>query len=861
VSRDRGGSASVRVHVALGVGQILLGAGVAALFSFVSRDAAALAAVFVAFGLIELVRAFLARRGREPRVLRFGWPAALWALSAVLSYAVAPVCFELHEELPPAVASPSILGVFVFGTALSVFAASMVLSRASRVAQGTPGAVRLVVGSIASLMLVLAEVAFAVLVVVAAHARVSFDLSFALDTPGVSPLGTYLETLDTVAYANGLQGLLYTAYVVAAVAAVVQLGTLLASWFLAPARLREIVFYVVDGLVLTAFIFVLWTHDFVPSDGHPVREAATALSVATVFAIRAIFRLMPGLLDLIEHAGFRTLVAARMLRAKKSGFLTIIGFLSILAVSFSSCTLATTLSVMGGFRADLQQKILGNHAHVVIDREYGTFEGWGPILDRVREIDGVAGVTPYVAGEVMITSASNLAGAELRGIDPATIGDVTDLPRNMRHGRLEFLSDPAAMLDLTPDEMNGALLVPELLPSGDEHEDEHDLDIREHDAGLSRETDDPLLPLPSTGEGGVRADEPPRVEAEATELPPVPGAHASDDHASLMREIDEMLDAIDERQGGAPNLRELDSAREDPTATARQRIGSEVDEFLLPEALRDTVGHGGDGRDVLPGLIVGQELARSLRLHVGDEVNVVSPNGDLGPTGPVPRTRAFRVAGIFYSGMYEYDMQMAYTDLATAQRFLGAGGAVSGVEIAVDDWERAETYARQVATAIDRRELRVRSWQEVNRNLFGALELEKLAMFITLGIAILVASFCVVGTLTLMVQEKGREVAILKAMGAEDRVMVGVFLLQGLFIGVVGALSGLGLGYVACFAAQHFGIHMNPEVYYIDQLPVHIDPVEFLLVGVAAVLVCVLATIYPAILGSRLKPVDALRNL
>ena len=162
---------------------------------------------------------------------------------------------------------------------------------------------------------------------------------------------------------------------------------------------------------------------------------------------------------------------------------------------------------------------------------------------------------------------------------------------------------------------------------------------------------------------------------------------------------------------------------------------------------------------------------------------------------------------------------------------------------------------------IDRRELRVRSWQEVNRNLFGALELEKLAMFITLGIAILVASFCVVGTLTLMVQEKGREVAILKAMGAEDRTMVGMFLLQGLFIGVVGALSGLGLGYVACFAAQHFGIHMNPEVYYIDQLPVHIDPVEFLLVGVAAILVCVLATIYPAILGSRLKPVDALRNL
>ena len=119
---------------------------------------------------------------------------------------------------------------------------------------------------------------------------------------------------------------------------------------------------------------------------------------------------------------------------------------------------------------------------------------------------------------------------------------------------------------------------------------------------------------------------------------------------------------------------------------------------------------------------------------------------------------------------------------------------------------------------------------------------------------------CVVGTLTLMVQEKGREVAILKAMGAEDRTMVTMFLMQGLFIGVVGAFSGLGLGYVVCFAAEHLGIPMNPEVYYIDRLPVHVDPVEFGLVGVAAVMVCVLATIYPAILGSRLRPVDALRD-
>jgi len=265
-------------------------------------------------------------------------------------------------------------------------------------------------------------------------------------------------------------------------------------------------------------------------------------------------------------------------------------------------------------------------------------------------------------------------------------------------------------------------------------------------------------------------------------------------------------------------------------------------------------------REVLPGLIVGQELARSLRLHLGDEVNVVSPHGDLGPAGPIPRARPFRVAGIFYSGMYEYDMKVAYTDLATAQRFLSTGETISGIEVKVDDWEHAELAAAEIQEAISRPELRVRSWQEVNRNLFGALELEKLAMFIMLGIAILVASFCIVGTLVLMVQEKGREVGILKAMGAEDGQVVGMFMLQGLLIGLVGATTGLATSWVLCFTFEHYPIiTLNPEVYYIDRLPIHSEPLEFVAVGIAAVIVCLLATIYPAILGSRLRPVDALR--
>ncbi len=827
MSEPRGASRIVRTHLVLALVELALAGALGALgHATLGGPAVGLGAGMALVALVDVVRALRARRVAPGATLslRIGVAAIPWVLGAVALLACGFVVFDLHERMPREVSDPLVTYVFAGALTLGVLGASVVLSRVVRVAQGTPGTVRLAIGAMASLLLVGAQLAFSVVVYFASHDRVSFELDLMLDDSGSSAIGAYLATVEAVAVAQGLVPLLYGAYVAGGLAATLMLGALISSWFLLPERARAVVFLILDALVAAAFVFALYALPFVPSEEHPdaVELPAIALGITTLFAIRALLRAMPHLLDAVELTGFRALVAARMLRAKKSGFLTVIGVLSILAVSFSSCTLATTLSVMGGFRADLQQKILGNHAHVVVDREYGTWEDWRPMIDRAREVDGVLGVTPYVAGEVMITSASSLAGAELRGIDPDTIGDVTDLPRNMRHGRLDYLGHPERMLHLTPDEMSGSLLLPELL-------------------GVDEES------------GG-----------DAIFSPPDAGVPV--DHAGITREIDDLLREIDRRQGGPPNLAPRgDPEQTDPSATRREQIAAELDEFLIPETLdrpshREPEHERPPAGDVLPGLVVGQELARTLRLHVGDEVNVVSPNGDLGPTGPVPRTRPYRVAGIFYSGMYEYDMQMAYTDLATAQRFLRSESGISGLEIRVDDWEHADQAADRVRAVIGRDDLRVRSWQEVNRNLFGALALEKLAMFITLGIAILVASFCVVGTLTLMVQEKGREVAILKAMGAEDRTMVGMFLLQGLFIGLVGALSGLGLGYVVCFAAEHLGIHMNPEVYYIDRLPVHVDPLEFTWVGVAAVLVCVLATIYPAILGSRLKPVDALRD-
>ena len=754
------------------------------------------------------------------KALRIGPIAVVFGLWAVLGAIGGDVA--LFALLPLLPLEQTALGVPIGLASLALVSSvvgALTLRRIGRVDVGVPGRARVLVGAIAMLVAALAVLVFAGL------------LGLALADPGFRALGgmpfgadgysdrlaTTRSSVETVAYAQGTFAPLAAALAVWLLAVHAQAIAGLSTWFLAPERVRRAIWAIVDVPLLAAFVFALWALPFTPGeDGDPTLPAI-ALAITTVFAFRASSRLLPPVLDVIERFGFQTLVAARMLRARKSGFLTAIGFLSILAVSFSSCTLTTTLSVMGGFREDLQRKILGNNAHVVIDRQYGTFEGWGPVLDRVEGVRNVVGASPYVAGEVMVTSASNLGGAVLRGIDPATIGSVTDLPRNMRHGRIEYLSDPQRLLHLDTSEMTGSVR----------------RSSRARDGGAAAPSD-----------GGVAAlDFPPPLEDDVA---------AEREHESLMREIDRVLGTLEEAEedpelrtdsGAGVRVQDAFGTIEDPSALV---LG-------LPPPLRRP-------RDVLPGIIVGQELARSLRLHVGDEVNVVSPLGDLGPAGPIPKTRPFRIAGIFYSGMYEYDMKVVYTDLETAQSFLSTGQAISGIEVRVDDWERAEVAAAEIAQAISRPELRVRSWQEVNRNLFGALELEKLAMFITLGIAILVASFCIVGTLVLMVREKGRQVGILKAMGAEDGHIVAVFMLQGLFIGLVGAVSGLGLGWVVCFAAEHLGIvPLNPEVYYIDSLPIHTDPREFLAVGVAAVVVCLLATIYPAILGSRLKPVDALR--
>jgi lipoprotein-releasing system permease protein len=262
----------------------------------------------------------------------------------------------------------------------------------------------------------------------------------------------------------------------------------------------------------------------------------------------------------------------------------------------------------------------------------------------------------------------------------------------------------------------------------------------------------------------------------------------------------------------------------------------------------------------LTGLVIGRELAKSLHVYVGDEVTLISPLGDLGPMGVMPRSKKFRIAAIFYSGMYEYDVSHAYMKLDAAQEFLALPNNVTGIEVRTENPEQVEEVRSLVQGKVgDRKELGVRDWKEMNKNLFSALKLEKVATFVILSLAILVASFCIICTLLLMVTEKSKEIAILKALGADDRSILSIFMTEGIMIGLIGTIFGVATAYAAMKGLQWFGIRLDPDVYYIDRLPVSVEFPDYALVALSAMVITTLATVYPAVAASRLRPVDGIR--
>ncbi len=263
--------------------------------------------------------------------------------------------------------------------------------------------------------------------------------------------------------------------------------------------------------------------------------------------------------------------------------------------------------------------------------------------------------------------------------------------------------------------------------------------------------------------------------------------------------------------------------------------------------------------DGLPAIILGKELSRMLAVQPGDAVTVVSPMGKLTPVGRVPQNRKFKVTAIFDSGMYEYDATMVYISLKEAQDFLGLDNRATGVEVKVADIYRADQVGGAVSNKLGY-PYWAKDWKQMNRSLVSALKLEKIAMFVILIMIVLVGALNIISTLVMVVMEKNKDVAILRAMGATQKSIMSVFMFQGVLVGVVGTLVGLvsGLGLCQLLAKYKF-IELPSDVYYISTLPVRVEMLDVVLVIVAALIISFLATLYPSWHASRLDPVESLR--
>jgi len=292
------------------------------------------------------------------------------------------------------------------------------------------------------------------------------------------------------------------------------------------------------------------------------------------------------------------------------------------------------------------------------------------------------------------------------------------------------------------------------------------------------------------------------------------------------------------------------------TTTAKQPATQPSSARELSEAADRLAAPQSPARRVLPGILMGREMAKNLRVFVGDDVNVICPMCGVGPSGPVPKSRAFRVAGIFYSGMYEYDAKYAYVLLPQAQKFLELDGEITGLEVKTRHFDKGDELAARMRHLLGP-SYEVKDWKELNRSLFSALHIEKITMFIILAMIIAVAGLCIISTLIMLVTVRGREIAILKSMGAHDASVLKIFLLDGGFIGLQGTAIGIYLGILGCLGLRR--LQLKAEVYYISKLPVEILPLEVALIAIAALVISLAFTAYPAYVAARMRPVEGLR--
>ena len=315
--------------------------------------------------------------------------------------------------------------------------------------------------------------------------------------------------------------------------------------------------------------------------------------------------------------------------------------------------------------------------------------------------------------------------------------------------------------------------------------------------------------------------------------------------------------------GAAPAIHGLGLISASASASAVQIKG--IDPALEPQVtdLLGAIRSGSIGllkapADGVDGILLGKDLAAELGVSVGDSVSILTPQGTLSPMGLLPRSRRLRVAGTFSLGLYEFDSTYGFISLDAARRLLDKE-MVDFIQLRVDDIYRAPAIARDISDRLGK-EYQANDWSFMNRSLFSALTLEKMAISITIGLIVMVAALNIVASLILLVMEKHRDIAILKTMGASARSVTTMFMMQGLIIGLVGTTIGAAAGYAVAYVLDRYKLIRVPvDIYQVSHVPFTVQPLDFTLVVIAAMIVCLVATIYPSRQAARLDPAQALR--
>lgn len=515
-------------------------------------------------------------------------------------------------------------------------------------------------------------------------------------------------------------------------------------------------------------------------------------------------------------------IGIRYLRAKKTRTVRVISFVAVSGVALGVGALLAVMSIASGFQEEFRDKVLGVNAHVLVMKYGGDFEEYRDVIARVRDMPETAGAAPFLIHEMMLANGDRIGGVLVKGIDPELTPTVLDLPSQIVEGSLEGLRRPGArppprIEDEEPlDPIEGESLE-RYLDAVNEAMVRGETSVPENAGMIVPEPAAPTGPLPG----------------EIVPLPPV--------HVPTPAEAEAALRALG-ASGGS---------------------GAEGDEVVDGLFVATSIAEGTATED-LPGVVIGYALADRLEIEVGDRVRLISPLAGLDTSlfraSPrTPRSREVRVIGTFRAGFDEYDTHLVYLDLYEAEAFFERGDAVDGVEIRLHDLEEAPMIARRIDRMLGGGSFTTTDWEELNHNLFTALEIQKIMLSLVIASIVLVAAFNVIATLIMIVLERKREIAILKAMGARDSHVLGVFIVQGLSIGLLGTVIGLALGGGACLWLEAVQFPLDPHVYLIDHLPVRTSASEFGWTVFIALVICIVATWIPSWWAARLLPADGVR--